>query len=292
MDQNKSLGIIILVGAILFIGMFSIFTVNEREKAILLRLGEIETTGFEPGIHFKIPFINNVRKFDGRVLTMDAAPESFLTVEKKNVVVDAFVKWHIADESKFFTAMGGSVNRTNTRLSQIVKDSLREEFARRTIQEVISGERAEIMNVATVTADVKSQEFGVKVIDVRIKRIDLKGEISASVYDRMEAERARVAADFRAKGAEIAEKTRADADKQRTVLLAEAYRDAEQLRGQGDAMAADIYAKAYSQDAEFYAFYRSLLAYKESFKNKQDVMVIKPDTEFFRYFGDQDGIEQ
>ena len=289
MDQGKSLGIVILLGAVLVLGMFSIFTVNEREKAILLRLGEIETTDFAPGIHFKIPFINNVRKFDGRVLTMDAQPETFLTVEKKNVVVDAFVKWRIADESKFFTAMGGAVNRTNTRLSQIVKDSLREEFARRTIQEVISGERAEIMDIATQTADVKSQEFGVKVIDVRIKRIDLKGEISDSVYDRMVAERARVAADFRAKGAEIAEKTRADADKQRTVLLAESYREAEQLRGQGDAMASEIYAKAYNQDPEFYSFYRSLLAYKESFKNKQDVMVIKPDTEFFQYFGDQQG---
>ena len=289
MDQGKGLGIIILLGAVLILGMFSVFTVNEREKAILLRLGEIETTDFAPGIHFKIPFINNVRKFDGRVLTMDAQPETFLTVEKKNVVVDAFVKWRIADESKFFTAMGGAENRTNTRLSQIVKDSLREEFARRTIQEVISGERAEIMDIATQTADVKSQEFGVKVIDVRIKRIDLKGEISDSVYDRMVAERARVAADFRAKGAEIAEKTRADADKQRTVLLAESYREAEQLRGQGDAMAADIYAKAYNQDSEFYAFYRSLLAYKESFKNKSDIMVIKPDTEFFRYFGDQEG---
>ncbi len=291
MGQIKGLGIIILLGAVLILGMFSLFTVNEREKAILLRLGEIEKTDFAPGIHFKIPFINNIRKFDGRVLTMDAQPETFLTVEKKNVVVDAFVKWRIADESKFFTAMGGVESRTNTRLSQIVKDSLREEFARRTIQEVISGERAEIMDIATQTADVKSQEFGVKVIDVRIKRIDLKGEISDSVYDRMVAERARVAADFRAKGAEIAEKTRADADKQRTVLLAESYREAEQLRGQGDAMAADIYAKAYNQDPEFYSFYRSLLAYKESFKNKQDVMVIKPDTEFFRYFGDQEGAQ-
>lgn len=289
MDQSKSLGLIILLGVVLILGMFSIFTVDEREKVILLRLGEIEKTDFEPGLHFKIPFINNVRKFDGRVLTMDAEPETFLTVEKKNVVVDAFVKWRIADESKYFTAMGGTERRTNSRLSQIVKDSLREEFARRTIQEVISGERAEIMDIATLTADKKSQEFGVKVVDVRIKRIDLKGEISDSVYDRMEAERARVASDFRAKGAEIAEKTRADADKQRTVLIAEAYREAEQLRGQGDAMASEIYAKAYNQDPEFYAFYRSLLAYKESFKNKQDIMVIKPDAEFFSYFGDQQG---
>ena len=292
MDQTKGLGIVIILGFVLVIAYFSLFTVDERQKAILLRLGEIEKTDFEPGLHFKFPFINNVRKFDGRILTMDAEPETFLTVEKKNVVVDAFVKWRIAEEAKYFTAMGGAEARTNTRLSQIVKDSLREEFARRTIQEVISGERAEIMDIATSTADKKSQEFGVEVVDVRIKRIDLKGEISDSVYDRMEAERARVAADFRAKGAEIAEKTRADADKQRTVLLAEAYREAERLRGEGDGMAADIYAKAYNKDQEFYSFYRSLLAYRQSFKDKKDVMVIEPDAEFFRYFGDQQGTQQ
>lgn len=292
MDQTKGLGIVIILGFVLVIAYFSLFTVDERQRAILLRLGEIEKTDFEPGLHFKFPFINNVRKFDGRILTMDAEPETFLTVEKKNVVVDAFVKWRIAEEAKYFTAMGGAEARTNTRLSQIVKDSLREEFARRTIQEVISGERAEIMDIATSTADKKSQEFGVEVVDVRIKRIDLKGEISDSVYDRMEAERARVAADFRAKGAEIAEKTRADADKQRTVLLAEAYREAERLRGEGDGMAADIYAKAYNKDQEFYSFYRSLLAYRQSFKDKKDVMVIEPDAEFFRYFGDQKGTQQ
>ena len=292
MDQTKGLGIVIILGFVLVIAYFSLFTVDERQKAILLRLGEIEKTDFEPGLHFKFPFINNVRKFDGRILTMDAEPETFLTVEKKNVVVDAFVKWRIAEEAKYFTAMGGAEARTNTRLSQIVKDSLREEFARRTIQEVISGERAEIMDIATSTADKKSQEFGVQVVDVRIKRIDLKGEISDSVYDRMEAERARVAADFRAKGAEIAEKTRADADKQRTILLAEAYREAERLRGEGDGMAADIYAKAYNKDQEFYSFYRSLLAYRQSFKDKKDVMVIEPDAEFFRYFGDQQGVRQ
>ena len=289
MDQNKSLGIIILVGAVLFLSLFSAFTVDQREKAILLSLGKIERTDFEPGLHFKIPFINSVRKFDGRVLTMDAEPETFLTVEKKNVVVDAFVKWRIHDVSTYFTAMGGDERMANVRLSQIVKDALREEFARRTIQEVISGERAEIMSIATVTADKKSREFGVEVMDVRIMRIDLKGEISDAVYRRMEAERTRVAKDFRSKGAEQGERIRADADKQRTVILAEAYRDAEQLRGQGDAKASEIYAKAYSKDREFYAFYRSLIAYKGSFKNKEDIMVIKPDADFFRYFNSQKG---
>jgi len=289
MDQNKSLGIIILAGVVLILGLFSFFTVDEREKAILLSLGQIKETKFEPGMHFKIPFINSVRKFDGRVLTMDAEPETFLTVEKKNVVVDAFVKWQIDDVGTYFTAMGGDERLANVRLSQIIKDALREEFARRTIQDVISGERAEIMNIATVTADKKSKEFGVKVIDVRIMRIDLKGEISDAVYSRMEAERTRVAKDFRSKGAEQAERIRADADKQRTVILAEAYREAELLRGQGDGKAAEIYAKAYGKDRDFYAFYRSLMAYRESFKNKSDIMVIEPDADFFRYFNSQKG---
>ncbi|MFC1749709.1 protease modulator HflC [Pseudomonadota bacterium] len=289
MNQSKSLGIIILVALGLFLSMFSLFTIDEREKAILLRLGQIEKTSFEPGLHFKVPFINSVRKFDGRVLTMDAEPESFLTVEKKNVVVDAFVKWRIDDVPKYFTALGGDERRANVRISQIIKDGLREEFARRTIQEVISGERADIMNVAKVTADAKSRDFGIEVIDVRIKRIDLKGEVSDAVYRRMEAERTRVAKDFRSKGAEQAERIRADADKQRTVLIAEAYREAELLRGEGDATASEIYANAYSKDPEFYSFYRSLLAYKSSFSSKQDVMVIEPDADFFRYFKNQMG---
>ena len=289
MNQNKSLGIVILLGAVLVIGLLSIFTVDEREKAILLRLGKIESTDFAPGLHFKIPFINNVRKFDGRILTMDAEPETFLTVEKKNVVVDSFVKWRIDNVSTYFTALGGDERMANVRLSQIIKDALREEFARRTIQDVISGERAEIMNIATVTADKKSKEFGVEVIDVRIMRIDLKGEVSDAVYRRMEAERTRVAKDFRSKGAEQAERIRADADKQRTVIIAEAYREAELLRGQGDAKASEIYAQAYNKDREFYAFYRSLMAYRSSFNSKEDIMVIKPDADFFRYFNNQKG---
>ncbi len=289
MNQNKILSIVIVLGVVLVIGLLSVFTVDEREKAILLRLGKIESTDFDPGLHFKIPFINNVRKFDGRVLTMDAEPETFLTVEKKNVVVDSFVKWRIDNVSTYFTAMGGDQRMANVRLSQIIKDALREEFARRTIQDVISGERAEIMSIATVTADKKSKEFGVEVIDVRIMRIDLKGEVSDAVYRRMEAERTRVAKDFRSKGAEQAERIRADADKQRTVIIAEAYREAELLRGQGDAAASEIYAKAYNKDREFYAFYRSLMAYRSAFNGKEDIMVIKPDADFFRYFNSQKG---
>lgn len=289
MSQNKVVGIVILLGFALILGLFSIFTVSEREKAILLRLGEIEKADFESGIHFKIPFINNVRKFDSRVLTMDAEPETFLTAEKKNVVVDAFVKWRITDVAKYFTSMGGDERLAEVRLSQIIKTSLRDEFGKRTIQEVVSGERVEIMNILVTSADRQVQEFGIDVVDVRIKRIDLKGDISEAIYRRMEAERTRVANDLRALGAEEAERIRADADRQRTVILAEAYRESEQLRGAGDGQAADIYAKTYNQDPEFYAFYRSLNAYRQTFQDKSDMMVIEPDADFFRYFGDQQG---
>lgn len=289
MDQSKTLKIVVAFGLVLFLTTFCVFTVDEREKAIMLQLGEIKKADFEPGIHFKIPFINSIQKFDGRILTLDAEPETFLTEEKKNVVVDAFVKWRIRDVSIYFTAMSGDERRASVRLSQIIKDSLREEFARRSIQEVISGERAEIMDIAKVTTDKKSEEFGIEVVDVRIKRIDLKGEISDSVYSRMKAERMRVANEYRSEGAAAAEGIKADADKQSTVILAEAYRDAEAMRGEGDAQAADIYAKAYNKDPEFYAFYRSLAAYKASFNTKNDVMVVEPDADFFRYFSQQKG---
>lgn len=289
MESNKSFIVLGLIVALVFVGAMSLFTVDEREKVIMLKLGKIEKTDFEPGLHFKIPFINNVRKFDGRILTMDAEPEEFLTAEKKNVVVDAFIKWQISDVAKYFTAMGGDERRANQRLSQIIKDGLKSEFAKRSIQDVVSGERAVIMEVLTITADKQMAEFGMDVVDVRIKRIDLKGEVSDAVYRRMEAERTRVAMDFRSKGAEAAERIRADADKQRTVLLAEAYRESELLRGEGDAQAADLYAQAYNKNQEFYAFYRSLSAYRQSFSNKNDVMVIQPDTDFFKYFGDSAG---
>jgi len=290
MNQNKILGVLVLLGLLIMVASSALFTVNEREKAILLQLGKIERADFEPGLHFKMPFINSVRKFDGRVLTMDAEPDTFLTAEKKNVVVDAFVKWRISDVALYYTAMSGNEANVNQRLSQIIKDGLRGEFAKRTIQEVISGERTEIMDILTSTADSQVESFGIDVVDVRIKRIDLKGGVSDAVYRRMEAERTRVAMDLRSKGAEAAERIRADADRQRTVLLAEAYRDGEQLRGDGDAKAAEIYALAYSKDAEFYAFYRSLSAYKAAFSSKSDVMIIQPDSDFFNYFGNSSGV--
>jgi membrane protease subunit HflC len=283
MGQAKLLGGIVIL-ALLIVGSFSMFTVHEREKAILFRLGEIVKTDFTPGLYFKMPFVNNVRTFDARIQTLDAEPERYLTSEKKNVIVDAFVKWRIGDVERYFTSTGGDPNTANSRLSQIIKDGLRGEFGKRTIQEVVSGERKEIMHILTAQANEQAKTFGIDVVDVRIKRIDLAKEISDSVYRRMEAERLRVAKDLRARGAESAEVIRADADRRRTVILAEAYRESQTIRGEGDGSAAKIYADAYNQDKEFYALYRSLDAYKKSFADKGDILVVQPDTEFFKYF--------
>lgn len=288
MGQARTVGLVVLVVA-LVTAAFSLFTVKEWERAILFRFGEIMRTDYDPGLHFKVPVVNNVRKFDGRIMTLDADPERYLTAEKKNVIVDAFIKWRIGDVQKYYTSMGGDVLRANNRLAQIVKDNLRAEFGKRTIQEVVSGERKEIMNILKATADSLTDDFGINVIDVRIKRIDLPEDISASVYSRMEAERQRVAKELRSRGAEAAERIRADADRQRTVILAEAYRESEQLRGEGDARAADIYAKAFEKDAEFYSFYRSITAYRKSFNKKSDIMLLEPETDFFKYFKNSEG---
>ncbi len=271
------------IGLLAMLLGLSVFTVEQRQLAILFRLGEIVRTDFQPGLHLKMPFINNIRKFDSRIQTLDAPPERYLTAEKKNVIVDSFVKWRIKDVAKYYTAMGGSTDRANIRLSQIIKDGLRAEFGKRTIQEVISGERNEVMRILREATDKQANEFGIAVADVRIKRIDLPDDISNSVYSRMEAERARVAKELRSQGAEAAERIRADADRQRTIILAEAYREAEKIRGEGDAEAAATYAQAYSQDAEFYSFYRSINAYRKVFSDKSDVMVLSPDSDFFSY---------
>jgi len=274
-----------VVAVVIFVGSFSVFTVDEREKAIMFRLGEIVKADFEPGIHFKMPIVNNVRKFDSRILTVDSAVEEYLTSEKKNVLVDTFVKWKIINAADYFTSMGGEERRASSRISQIVKDSMRNEFGKRTIQEAVSGERAQIMNNLRVNVSKEVANFGIEVVDVRIKRIDLPRDVSESVFRRMEAERARVAKDFRSRGAEEAERIRADAERQREIISAEAFRDAEETRGLGDALAANVYASAYNEDKEFYAFYRSMEAYKASFSNKSDLIVVKPDAEFFKYFG-------
>jgi len=274
----------ILLGAVIFIGSFAMFTVNEREKAILFRLGEIVRTDFEPGLHWQTPFVNNVRKFDSRIQTLDADPERYLTGEKKNLIVDSFVKWRINDVANYFTATGGDSVRANLRLSQIIKDGLTAALAKRTIKEAVSGERLEIMNQLRTDANEQAQAFGIEIVDVRIKRIDFPSDISDSVYRRMRSERERVAKDLRSRGAESAEKIRAEADRQRTVIVADAYRDAEILRGEGDAAATGIYAKAYGKNVEFYSLYRSLNAYKTTFADRSDILVIEPNSEFFKYF--------
>lgn len=283
MSQGRIISLIVIL-AVLIVGSMSFFTVKETEKAIMFKFGEIVSSDFGPGLHWKVPFVNNVKKFDSRIQTMDSEPERYLTDEKKNLIVDAFVKWRIADVAKYYTATGGDVLRANIRLSQFIKDNLRGEFAKRTIVEVVSGERSEIMDILTVTANERAKEFGIDIVDVRIKRIDLDKNISESVYHRMEAERERVAKELRAEGERVAETIRAKADKERTVILAEAYREAEKVRGEGDKIAANIYAEAYKQDKDFYGLYRSLNAYQKTFSSKDDILVLQPKSEFFKYF--------
>lgn len=280
-SRNVLLGI---GAAVLILGSMAVFTVQEYEVAVRFQLGEIVQSNYKPGLHFQIPLINNVRKFDARVQTLDTEPERFLTAEKKNVIVDSFVKWRIREVARFYTAVAGDPVRANLRLDQIIKDGLRSEFSKRTLQDVVSGDRAQIMQVLTTTTNREAEALGIEVLDVRIKRIDLPADVSDSVFSRMRAERERVARDFRSRGAEVAERIKAEADRQRTVLLAEAFRDAERIRGEGDARAAEIYAQAYGQDADFYAFYRSLSAYRATFQDKQDMLVLQPDSDFFRFF--------
>ncbi|MEW8077272.1 MAG: protease modulator HflC [Candidatus Thiodiazotropha endolucinida] len=267
----------------------SAFVVNQWEVALKLRLGEIVATDYKPGLHWLVPILNNVQTFDARIQTMDARPERFLTAEKKDVIVDYFAKWRIASVAQYYRSTGGSLDKTARLLQERINTSLRDEFGKRTVQEVISGERTEIMDKLTKDSDAKAAELGVEILDVRVKQIDLPPEVSESVYQRMRAERERVARDLRAKGAEAAEKIRANADRERVVIVADAYREAEKLRGEGDGKAAETYANAYKQDSEFYSFYRSLNAYKKSFQNRSDVMVLQPDSDFFRYLKNRQG---
>ncbi len=281
--MKMSLLIVIVVAGFLF--MSTVFTVNERELAMKFRLGEIVKTDYEPGLHFKLPFVNNVRKFDKRILTLDARPALYLTKEKKNVNVDFFVKWRIKDVATYYKSMSGGNERTAMeRIYTIINDGLRDEFSKRTIQELLSGERREIMDTTTKVSNEQVKKFGIEVVDVRIKRIDYSEDISESVYNRMVAERTRVAKDYRSRGAEAAEKIRADADRKVTVLKAEAYSKSQKVRGSGDAKAAEIYARAYNRNPEFYSFYRSLNAYRNAFNNEDDMLVLEPDSEFFDYF--------
>lgn len=272
-----------VVIALLFVALSSVFFVDQRERVILLRLGQIEKSDYQPGLHFKIPFFDEIRRFDGRILSLDSTPAGYLTGEKKNLLVDSFILWRISNVANYFTAMSGDENKARDRLSQIIKDNLRGEFGKRTIQEVVSGDRSAMVADIMKNANKAVADFGIEIVNVRIKRIDLPTEVSSSVFTRMEAERERVAKELRSQGAEEAEKIRSDADRQRTILLAEAQRSAEVLRGEGDAQATDIYAKAYGQNSDFYAFYRRLTAYGNVF-NGDDMLVIEPKGDFFNNF--------
>ena len=278
----RIVGILVIVVAILV--AMSAYTVDVRERAILFRLGKIEQTDIKPGLHFKIPFVNNVRFFSSQIMTLDQPPERFLTNEKKNVIVNFYVKWRISDVAQYYRSTRGIETNAQSRLSQIIKDGLRNEFGERTIHEAVSTERNKITQVLLEKANQMTSELGIDVVDVRISQISLPEEVSDSVYDRMRAERDRVAKDFRARGKEAAERIRAEADRKRTVILAEAYRGAEQTRGEGDAASAEIYAKAYKRDPEFYSFYRSLEAYRKSFHSKDDVILLDTESDFFNYF--------
>ena len=283
MSKNISTYLMVLV-AILVILSASLYTVDQRQNAMVFQLGEVVAVKKSPGLYFKIPLVQNVRFFDTRILTMDAAdPERFITSEKKNVLVDSYIKWRVVDVTQYYVSVGGDETRAQIRLNQTVNDGLRAEFGKRTIHEVVSGQREDIMNLIRTKADSDARKIGVQVVDVRIKRVDLPETVSVDVFRRMEAERKRVANELRSTGAAEAEKIKADADKQKEVIVAEAYREAQRTKGAGDAKASAVYAAAYGQNPEFYAFYRSMQAYRESFKSKSDVMVLDPSSDFFKY---------
>ena len=284
MNRLISLAIAAVIGIMLLSS--TLFVVDQRQYAIVFALGEVKQVIREPGLHFKLPPpFQNVLFMDKRILTLDT-PEAdrFITAEKKNILVDAFVKWRIVEPRLFFVSFGGDERRAQDRMAQIVKAALNDEITKRTVREVISGERGKVMDAIRNKVTDEAKQIGVEIVDVRLKRVDYVEQINNSVYDRMKAERARVANELRSTGAAESEKIRADADRQRTVILAEAYRDAEQIRGDGDAKASQIYAQAFGQNPEFYKFYRSLDAYRASFRNKSDMLVIDPNSEFFKYF--------
>jgi membrane protease subunit HflC len=283
MNRLISYAITVLIAFLILLS--TLFVVDQRQYAIVFALGEVKQVISEPGLHFKLPPpFQNVLFLDNRILTLDT-PEAdrFITAEKKNILVDAFVKWHITEPKLYFVSFGGDERRAQDRMSQIVKAALNDEITKRTVREVISGERGKVMDAIRKKVTEEAKQIGVEIIDVRLKRVDYVEQINASVYDRMKAERTRVANELRSTGAAESEKIRADADRQRTVLLAEAYRDAENIRGEGDAKASQIYAQAFGQNPEFYKFYRSLEAYRASFKSRSDLMVVDPNSEFFKY---------
>jgi len=289
--MNRLSAIVTAVVLLLVIGItFGTFTVKETERALKFRLGEVVRTDFEPGLYFQVPFVNNVRKVDARVQTLDESPQRFLTSEQKNLIVDTFVKWRVEDVEQYYVTVRANPREANLRLSEIVRDGLRAEFGKRTVQEVISGDRAEIMDLLTEAASLAGNSLGVTVLDVRLQRVDLPEGVSESVFNRMVAAREQVARQFRAEGQEEAERIRSAADRRRQEILAEARREAEEVRGAADAEATSVYAEAYQADEEFYRFYRSLRAYENTFNDDSDMLVLSPDSEFFRYFDQLDSL--
>ena len=280
----KTILVLIVVGALAVVGYNSIYVVTELQRTVLLQFGELVESNIQPGLHFKKPFINDVVRFDARVLTLDARPERFLTLEKKAVIVDSFAKFRVDDSAKFYTSTSGDETRAESLLKQRINTGLRNEISTRSLHEVVSDELDQLMNILTEELDkVAREELGVEIVDVRVKRIDLPNEVSDSVYDRMNTERDIEAKEHRAQGQELAAGIRADADKQQQVILAEAYAEAEEIRGEGDAQAAAIYAAAYNKDPEFYKFNRSMQAYAATFSDKGDVILVQPDSDFFKY---------
>lgn len=285
---NARTGLIVILIAAAILGSLSVFTVGEQQKVILFRLGRIVRTDFRPGLYFKIPFINTVAKFDGRILTLDVKPAHFFTAEKKDIVVDAFVKWRIIHAAKYYTAVGGDEVRADLRLSQIVNSALRSAISAQSLQQVVA-DQGSPLTAATAGINTQARALGVQVVDIGIKRVGLSADISGEIYKRMIAQQERLAQQDRAVGAQAAGRIRAEADNQKTVILAEAFRTSEQIRGQGDAQAAEIYAKAYGQDPAFYTLYRSLKAYRSTFDSKRDILVLEPNSEFFKYFNSVEG---
>jgi membrane protease subunit HflC len=288
--MNNLIKLAFLLIAILMLLANSVFVISEFERGVKLRFGKLVDADLLPGIHVKIPLAEDVRVFDGRILTVDAQPASFFTIEKKRLIVDSYAKWRIQDVDTYYTSTGGVESVAQNRLANRVNTGLRNQFGNRTLKEVVSGERELLMrNITAGLNETVLQELGIEVVDVRVKRIDLPPELSSQVYRRMTAERTKEATEIRSTGKERSEKIRASADRERTIEMANAYRDAEQLRGQGDAEAASIYAEAFSRDKEFYAFVRSLNAYKSAFSNKGDILLVEPNSDFFKYLKNQNG---
>ncbi|EIJ41765.1 membrane protease subunit, stomatin/prohibitin [Beggiatoa alba B18LD] len=283
MLQNKMiLGAISIV--VLLILMMSMFYVQETEKALKLQFGRVVKSDYTPGLHFKVPFLQTIRKFDARIQSFDSNPQHFLTGEQKNLIVDSFIKWRITDTETYFKSVGGNPINAGRRLSEFIADGLRSEFGKRTIQEVVSGDRAKIMDIITAEANRRGNEFGIEVVDVRIKQINLPDDVSTSVYQRMDAAREQVARELRSRGEAAATRIRAEADRENMEIISKAERDAEQIRGEGDATATEIYANAFSRNPDFYSFTRSLTAYRETFKSKDDILLLEPDSDFFKFF--------